>query len=132
MVEEIKALKELLDMGAITQEEFDAKKAELLSRPVALSQATPNADAMQRESEKSKIAAGLLAIFLGSLGIHKFYLGYAKEGLTMLLVTIFGSILFGLGAIAMGIVALVEGVLYLTKSDVEFDAVYVQGDKGWF
>lgn len=30
MVEEIKALKELLDMGALTQEEFDAKKMDLL------------------------------------------------------------------------------------------------------
>ena len=38
--------------------------------------------------DKSKMAAGLLAIFLGSLGIHKFYLGYTKEAVIMLLVSL--------------------------------------------
>ena len=81
---------------------------------------------------KSKIAAGLLAIFLGSLGIHKFYLGYTKEGVIMLVVTLVGGLIFGLGAIAMAIIALIEGILYLTKTDQEFYQIYEVGQKGWF
>ena len=79
--------------------------------------------------DKSKIAAGLLAIFLGSLGIHKFYLGYKKEGIIMLLVSLLTC---GFGASVMGIIALIEGIMYLTKSDEEFVDIYVNGEKGWF
>ena len=97
MVEEIRALKELLDMGAITQEEYDKKKTELLnidvSAPAQASSKRESSSSKQSSSaavsgEKSKIAAGLLAIFLGTLGVHKFYLGYTKEGLIMLLITV--------------------------------------------
>ena len=83
-------------------------------------------------SDKSKIAAGLLGIFLGTLGIHKFYLGYTKEAVIMLVVGLVGSFLFGLGAIVMGIIGLIEGIMYLTKSDADFDTIYVKGHKGWF
>ncbi|NLE68290.1 MAG: TM2 domain-containing protein [Lentisphaerae bacterium] len=78
---------------------------------------------------KNKLAAGLLAIILGSLGIHKFYLGYNKEGLIMLLVTLLTC---GFGAMIISIVGLIEGVIYLTKSDEEFSQIYVEGRKGWF
>ena len=82
---------------------------------------------------KSKVAAGLLGIFLGSLGIHKFYLGYSKEGVIMLLVSILGGIVTcGLAAGVMSIIGFIEGIVYLTKSDEEFDRLYVQGHKGWF
>ncbi|WP_265520166.1 TM2 domain-containing protein [Oerskovia flava] len=64
---------------------------------------------------KSRLAAGLLGIFLGSIGVHRFYLGYTGIGLTMLLLTIVGSfVTFGLSAIAVSIWGLVEGILYLT------------------
>ena len=79
--------------------------------------------------EKSKIAAGLLAIFLGALGIHKFYLGYQKEGLIMLLVTLLTC---GFGGIVMSIIGLIEGILYISKSDEAFNETYVQNSKGWF
>jgi TM2 domain-containing membrane protein YozV len=81
----------------------------------------------------SKIAAGLLGIFLGSLGIHKFYLGYSREGVTMLLVSILGGLATcGLASGVMSIIGFIEGIIYLTKPDAEFDATYVQGYKGWF
>jgi TM2 domain-containing membrane protein YozV len=83
-------------------------------------------------SEKNKMAAGLLAIFLGALGIHKFYLGYSKAGAIMLVVTIVGSFLFGLGALAMAIIGLIEGIFYLSKSDAEFENTYVKAQKQWF
>ncbi len=72
-------------------------------------------------SEK-KIVAGIL---LGSLGVHKFYLGYTKEGIIQLVI---GVVTCGIG----GIIGFIEGILYLTKSDEDFVATYVTGKKGWF
>jgi TM2 domain-containing membrane protein YozV/RNA polymerase subunit RPABC4/transcription elongation factor Spt4 len=70
---------------------------------------------------KSKLAAGLLGIFLGSLGIHRFYLGYTGIGLTQLLLTVLGGsssvCTFGITAVIPAGVAvwgLVEGILILT------------------
>ncbi len=81
------------------------------------------------QSTKEKLPAGLLAILLGALGIHKFYLGYTKEGVITLLVSL---LTFGIGASIMAVIGIVEGVLYLTKSDALFKAIYVDGHKGWF
>lgn len=88
-----------------------------------------NPQQMNTEPTKDKLVAGLLAIFLGTLGIHKFYLGYTKSGVIMLLVSIFT---FGVGASVMAVIALIEGILYLTKSDAEFYQTYVQNNKEWF
>ena len=82
---------------------------------------------------KDHVAAGLLAIFLGSLGIHKFYLGYNTPGFIMLAVTIVGSIFsLGLAGLAMVVISIVEGVLYLSKSQTEFEHLYVFNHKEWF
>lgn len=62
---------------------------------------------------KSRLAAGLLAIFLGHLGIHNFYLGYTHRALVQLLVSL---LTFGIGAIAMWIWGLIEGIQILTGS----------------
>lgn len=61
---------------------------------------------------KSKVAAGLLGIFLGSLGVHNFYLGFITKGIIQLLLTL---LTFGIGLIASEIWALVEGILILTS-----------------
>ena len=89
--------------------------------PVAPSGKPPEAD--------KKILAGILAIVLGALGIHKFILGYVKEGVIMLLVSV---ISLGMLAWVMGIIGLIEGILYLTKSDEEFVQTYLHNKKGWF
>ena len=86
---------------------------------------------------KSKIAAGLLALFLGTWGIHKFYLGYTTAGVIMLVGTIVSFVLtivvIGiLGLMAFGIIGFVEAIIYLTKSDEEFNRIYVQHQKPWF
>lgn len=82
---------------------------------------------------KDHVAAGLLAIFLGVFGVHKFYLGYNTAGFIMLAITILGSIFtIGLAAGAMLVISLIEGIIYLTKSQSEFDASYVVGKKEWF
>lgn len=88
-----------------------------------------NPQQMNTEPTRDKLVAGLLAIFLGYLGIHKFYLGYTKSGVIMLLVSL---LTFGIGAFVMEIIGLIEGILYLTKSDAEFYQTYVQNKKEWF
>ncbi len=82
---------------------------------------------------KSKLVAGLLGVFLGGLGIHKFYLGYNRAGAIMLGVSVVGVILTG-GVLcwAVAILGLVEGILYLTKSEADFERLYVTGRREWF
>ncbi|QDZ40799.1 TM2 domain-containing protein [Euhalothece natronophila Z-M001] len=75
-----------------------------------------------------KIAAGILGILLGSLGVHKFLLGYNTEGIIMLVVTL---VTCGFGGIVMGVIGLVEGIMYLIKSDQEFQETYIDNKKGW-
>ena len=83
--------------------------------------------------ENKKLMAGILAIVLGSLGIHKFILGYQKEGIIMLVVTlVLGGLTCGAGASLMGLIGLIEGIIYLTKSDAEFYNTYQVGQKPWF
>ena len=85
------------------------------------------------DGENKKMLAGILAIILGCLGIHKFILGYQKEGIIMLAVTlVIGFFTCGIGASAMGIIGLIEGIIYLTKSDEEFYNTYQVGKKPWF
>lgn len=79
--------------------------------------------------QKDRVAAGLLAIFVGGLGIHKFYLGYNKEGIITLVISIATC---GAGAAVMSIIGLIEGIIYLTKTDEDFTYTYVDGYKGWF
>ena len=60
-----------------------------------------------------KIAAGICGILPGALGNHKFILGYTQEGIIMLLATL---LTLGFAGFIMGIIGLIEGILYLTKS----------------
>ncbi len=82
-----------------------------------------------QDAQSKKIAAGILGILLGALGIHKFMLGYTTEGLIMLLITLFTC---GFAGAVFGIIGLVEGIIYLTKTDEEFLNMYLLQKKGWF
>ncbi len=77
----------------------------------------------------TKIPAGVFGILLGSLGIHKFILGYTGAGLIMLLVTLLTC--FILSPI-MHLIGVIEGIIYLTKNDAEFVKTYVDGRREWF
>ena len=79
--------------------------------------------------ENKRVLAGVLGILLGTLGIHKFVLGYQNEGLIMLLISILTC---GIGAGAIGLIGLIEGIIYLTKSDEEFYHIYQENKRGWF
>lgn len=67
---------------------------------------------------KSKVAAGILGILLGSLGIHNFYLGFKGKAIAQLLITLLTC---GFGAAITSIWGLVEGIIILTSS-VYYDA----------
>jgi TM2 domain-containing membrane protein YozV len=81
------------------------------------------------EGADKKVVAGICAILIGSLGVHKFILGYTTEGIIMLLVSLLTC---GIGASVMWIIGIIEGVMYLTKTDEEFVSTYIQNKKGWF
>lgn len=94
-------------------------------------------------TDSKKIVAGILGILLGSLGIHKFYLGIQQPAIIMLAITagcwvltVFTLGIAGLITIpvlsAMGIIGLVEGIIYLTKTDEQFRQEYEIGKKPWF
>ena len=76
---------------------------------------------------KSKVTAGLLALFLGGIGIHKFYLGYPGAGIVHIIMTI--SII---GWFVNAIIVLIEAIIYLTKSDEDFHWTYVENRKSFF
>lgn len=61
--------------------------------------------------KKERIAAALLAIFLGGFGVHKFYLGNITMGIIYLVLSFTGI---------TWLIGLVEGIIYLTKTDEEF------------
>jgi len=62
---------------------------------------------------------------LGVLGVHKFILGYTSEGIIQLII---GVLTCGAGSV----IGLIEGIIYLTKSDEDFVRTYIQNKKGWF
>lgn len=83
--------------------------------------------------EKDHVAAGLLALFLGWLGVHKFYLGYNTSGFIMLGTSILGGILtLSVASWAIWVIAIVEGIFYLSKSQTEFEQMYVINKREWF
>jgi TM2 domain-containing membrane protein YozV len=80
-----------------------------------------------------RVLAGVLALFFGGLGIHKFALGMVGTGLIMLFTSVCISFLtFGFGYFVMHAVGFVEGIIYLSKSDQEFNQTYVVERRNWF
>ncbi len=75
-------------------------------------------------SEK-KLAAGLLGILLGTFGANKFFMGYINEGIIQMVLNI---ITCGVATV----IPFIEGIIYLTMSDEQFDRTYVQNKKAWF
>ena len=134
-----KAKDKAKDLGEKASEKFDdAKEATKEFADEAKDTAKEFTDSAKEAfsnvgGDNKKMLAGILAIVLGALGVHKFILGYNKEGIIMLAVTIvLGFFTCGIGASLMGILGLVEGIIYLTKSDEEFYNTYQVGQKPWF
>ena len=72
-----------------------------------------------------KILCGIMGILFGGLGIHRFILGDTSGGIIRIVITILTC---GIGSI----IGLIEGIIYLTKTDEEFIQTYQIGKKGWF
>ncbi|PLX51295.1 MAG: hypothetical protein C0613_00690 [Desulfobulbaceae bacterium] len=79
-----------------------------------------------------RVTASLFAFFLGGFGIHKFYLGMTKPAVIMLCIWFFGWFFLGIPTIIIGIIAFIEFIIYLTKTDEDFERIYVAGRKEWF
>ena len=75
--------------------------------------------------DNKKILAGVLGILFGSFGVHKFVLGYNKEGFIQILISF-------LTCGTAGIIGFIEGIIYLTKSDEDFYNTYQVGKRTWF
>jgi TM2 domain-containing membrane protein YozV len=72
--------------------------------------------------ESKRIVCGVTAILLGGFGVHRFLLGDVTGGIIRIILC--GGL--------FGVVGLIEGIIYLTKTDQEFIDIYQVGKKGWF
>jgi TM2 domain-containing membrane protein YozV len=79
----------------------------------------------QIRQENKRVIAGIFALILGGLGVHKFILGYTQEGIIQLII---GVCTCGIG----GVIGFIEGIIYLVKTDEEFYQTYQANKKGWF
>lgn len=81
--------------------------------------------------KKSKIQTGLLAIFFGAFAAHKFYLGYKKEAISTLFVFWGGFFMYGIPTLIVALVIFVEGIIFLTKSDKDFQLYLAKHEDKW-
>jgi len=95
--EEIILLRNLLDDGIITEEEYDIRKKEIIHEISV--------------TDKNKTTAGLLALFFGGFGAHKFYLGNNIQGALHLMFC---------WTFIPSAISLIEGVVYLFMDESTF------------
>ncbi|MEI7577610.1 MAG: NINE protein [Armatimonadota bacterium] len=89
---------------------------------------------MNGVSPSQRTACGIVAIVLGftafgTFGMHKFMMGKTKAGVTSLLLTFLTC---GLAIPVLTVISIVEGIIYLTKSDQDWYHEYIIGGKDWF
>lgn len=129
-----------LMVGLVSTSAFAAQQPASFSQPAAETSVMMNKKearqairdqkaARPAEMGQTQLLAGILGILVGAFGVHKFILGYKKAGIIMLLVTL---LTFGIGALVMSIIGLIEGITYLIKTPEDFQATYIDGEKQWF
>jgi TM2 domain-containing membrane protein YozV len=89
---------------------------------------------MNGVSPSQRTTLGIVAIVLGFfgfgwLGIHKFMMGKTKPAVISILVSVLTC---GIGAAVFTIISLVEGIVYLTKSDEQWYHDSIISGKDWF
>lgn len=87
------------------------------------------------EINQKKIIAGILAILVGGLGIHGFYIGNNRMGITFLVIALISlplaCLYIGyLGIIALNVISTIQGVIYLISSDHDYYQKYMV-EKRW-
>jgi len=95
------------------------------SRGVVVAE-SPALESVDYKKDSKRILIGIMAILFGFLGVHKFMLGYTKQGIIQIVISI---VTCGFGGAIMG---LIEGIIYLTKTDEEFYETYRLNQKKWF
>ena len=106
-------------VGALVDFDIADGRAVSVYRVPGTVPAVSSAGPQRRSGDKNKIVAALLAFFIGTLGIHRFYLGRNRSGIMMLLLS---CTLVGL--LITGPWALIDSVRYLVMSDDEFEHRY--------
>ena len=108
-------------------------RSSTVNNSLGTQQPSNHSDPSWDEIKSKRLTSGLLGLFFGAFGAHKFVLGYTQEGLIYLGVSILGGIITCGGAFFVtSILALIESIMYLTKTPEEFKRVYIDNKKGWF
>lgn len=89
------------------------------------------------EFARKKITAGLFGIFLGAWGVHKFIIGQKTAGIIMLCFTLAGIagaclIVPLIFPITMHFIGIIEGVIYLSRTEQNFYRLYAVEKRSWF
>jgi TM2 domain-containing membrane protein YozV len=108
---------------------FPELAAELKTVPPTIAPLAAIPPSIPNPRASNKIPAGICGILLGTFGVHKFILGYTGAGLIMLLVSVLSCFTL---APAMHLIGIIEGIVYLAKTDDDFVRTYVDGRKEWF
>ncbi len=125
--EQIESLKKNKEIENLKSEIKSLQKVESPNIDEELS----NAEIDELKSRRTSI--GILAIIFGFLGVHKFMLGYKREGFILLAVSIFGGIITcGIAIIVTDIIGIIEGIMILNKTPMQFKKTYIDRKTFWF
>jgi len=125
--EQIESLKKNKEIENLKSEIKSLQKVESPNIDEELS----NAEIDELKSRRTSI--GILAIIFGFLGVHKFMLGYKREGFILLAVSILGGIITcGIAIIVTDIIGIIEGIMILNKTPMQFKKTYIDRKTFWF
>ena len=132
--DEINSLKEQIE-SLKKNKEIENLKSEIQSlqkdESPNIYEGSSNAEIDELKSRRTTI--GILAIIFGFLGVHKFMLGYKREGFILLAVSIFGGIITcGVAIIVTDIIGIIEGIMILNKTPMQFKKTYIDKKTFWF
>ena len=127
--EELKDLKKKKEIEKLQSEVKSLKNGD----ETVVAKSTQYSEATWDEIKSKRTTTGILGIFFGFLGVHKFMLGYKTEGFVLLGISVIGGIITcGLSIIVTDIIGIIEGIILLTKTPEEFKRLYIDKKTGWF
>ena len=127
--EEIKDLKKKKEIEKLQSEVNSLKNG----NKTVTAQSSEYSDPSWDEIKSKKTTAGIIGLFFGAFGAHKFVIGYQKEGFIYLGVSVVGGIITCGGALAVtSVLALIESIMLLTKTPEEFKRLYIDKKTPWF
>ena len=132
--DEINSFKEQIE-SLKKNKEIENLKSEIQSLQ---KEESPNIDGELSNSEIDELKSrrttiGILAIIFGFLGVHKFMLGYKREGFILLAISIIGGVITcGVAIIVTDIIGIIEGIMILNKTPMQFKKTYIDKKTFWF